>query len=148
MCWQPLLLCVSQEAPSRKIWEIMNMKYPSTPENVPALSKALSNHLNRCFVDYPITILVQVFLFGLCWLPKINNVCKSLQSALQEPKQHRGIFQKRFQRVRWWVCSQNPPSPFSEYALEVSIPGKIYSKKHLISDFSAHHDSSIQVQMA
>ncbi len=53
------MLCVSEETSSCKIREI-KMKHPSTPVNVPALSKALSYRPNRCFVNYIITDLVQL----------------------------------------------------------------------------------------
>ena len=56
------------------------------PVNVSELGKALKKHPNRCFVNYLITSLVQGFLAGLSFLPKVSHVCNNLQLALKEPE--------------------------------------------------------------
>ncbi len=59
---------------------------PSTPVNVAELGKALKKHPNCCFVNYLLTGLVQGFMAGLLWLPKVSHTCSNLQSALKEPE--------------------------------------------------------------
>lgn len=120
------------------------MKHPSTPVNVPALSKALSNHPNRCFVNYLITGLVQGFLAGLCWLPKVTHVCKNLQSALKEP----GVVDELLlKEVKNGYMIGPLLKPFFSIfrSSPIGIATRKYSnKKRLIIDLSAPHDSSVK----
>lgn len=113
-----------------------NTKHPSTPVNVPALSKTLSKHPNRSFVNYLLTGLVQGFLAGLCWLPNITHVCKNLQSALKEPE----IVDRK-----GYMIGPFFKSPFSIFRVSpLGIATRKYSpKKGLIINLSAPHDSSI-----
>ena len=139
---QPPILCVSPEASSCKIGEI-NEKHPSTPVNVPALSKALSNHPNRCFVNYLITGLVQGFLAGLCWLPKATPVSKNLRSALKEPEMVDELLAKEVKKG--YMIGPLSKSPFSIFRVSpIGVATRKYSnKKRLIIDLSAPHNSSI-----
>ncbi len=124
-----LALC---PAPSCKIGEI-NMKHPSTPVNVSALSKALSKHPSRCSVNYLITGLVQGFLAGLCWLPKVTHVCKNLQSALKEPEIVDELLSKG--ATKGYMVGPFSESPFSIYRVSPRMlqPGNIHSKNISLS---------------
>ena len=119
------------------------MKHPSTPVNVPALSKALSNHPNKCFVNYLITGLVQGFLAGLCWLPKVTHICKNLQSAFKEPEVVDELLAKEVKKG--FMIGPLSKSLFSIFRVSpIGVATRKYSnKKRLIIDLSAPHDSSI-----
>ncbi|KAK0136892.1 hypothetical protein N1851_026914 [Merluccius polli] len=60
--------------------------HPSTPINMPTLSKFLLLHPDPCFVDHLITGLSQGFRVGVLSPLSANYVAKNLQSALAEPK--------------------------------------------------------------
>ena len=113
---------------------------PSTPINVPELGKALKKHPNRCFVNYLITGLVQGFLAGLIWLPKMSFFCKNLQSALKEPKVVDTLLEKEV--TKGFMIGPFDKSPFSTTRINpIGIATRKYSgKKRLIMDLSAPHN--------
>ncbi|KAJ8259625.1 hypothetical protein GJAV_G00171580 [Gymnothorax javanicus] len=139
---QPPKICVSKEGASCKIREI-NAKHPSMPVNVPALSKALKNHPNRCFVNYLITGLVQGFLAGLCWLPTTTHVCKNLQTAVKEPKVVDELLEK--ETKKGFMIGPFSKSPFSLFRVSpIGVATRKYSgKKRLIIDLSAPHNGPV-----
>ena len=116
---------------------------PSTPVNVPALSKALTNHPVRSFVNYLITGLVQGFFAGLCWLPTSTHVCKNLQSALKEPEVVADLLQKEVRKG--FMIGPFSKSPFSPFRVSpIGIATRKYSgKKRLIIDLSAPHNGPV-----
>ena len=113
---------------------------PSTPINVPELGKALKKHPNRCFVNYLITGLVQGFLAGLIWLPKMSFFCKNLQSALKEPEVVDTLLEKEI--TKGFMIGPFDKSPFSTTRINpIGIATRKYSgKKRLIIDLSAPHN--------
>lgn len=129
---------MSKNGASCEIGEI-NPFQPSMIVNVPALSKALRNHPNRCFVNYLITGLVQGFLGGLCWLPKTTHVCKNYQSALKEPEVVDKLLEKGF------MIGPFSKSPFSLFRVRpIGVATCKYSgKKRLIIDLSAPHNGPV-----
>lgn len=74
---------------SQMLHEI-NVKHPSSPGNVPPLSK-------RCFVNNLITAVAHGFIAGLFWLPKVTHVCKNLQTARARSKWYAPIKQGKKQ---------------------------------------------------
>ncbi len=133
---------MSKKGASCTIEEI-NSVQPSTPVNVPALSKALRNHPNRCFVNYLITGLVQGFLAGLCWLPKTTHVCKNLQSAFKEPEVVDELLEKEIKKG--FMIGPFSKSPFSLFRVSpIGVATRKYSgKKRLIIDLSAPHNGPV-----
>ncbi|XP_062249448.1 uncharacterized protein LOC133958576 [Platichthys flesus] len=133
---------ICEEAPAYKRGEI-NMKHPSTPVNVPALSLALSKHPCGSFVNYLITGLVQGFLAGLCWLPKVTHVCKNLQSACKEPEVVDELLSKEVKKG--YMIGPLSKLHFPIFRVSpIGIATRKYSnKKRLIIDLSAPHNSTI-----
>ncbi|XP_053301806.1 uncharacterized protein LOC128460587 [Pleuronectes platessa] len=133
---------MANEAPARKRGEI-NMKHPSTPVNVPALSLALSKHPCGSFVNYLITGLVQGFLAGLCWLPKVTHVCKNLQSACKEPEVVDELLSKEVKKG--YMIGPLSKLHFPIFRVSpIGIATRKYSnKKRLIIDLSAPHNCTI-----
>ncbi len=72
---------------------------PSTLVNISELGKALEKHPNHCFANYLITGLVQGFLAGLIWLPKVSFVCNNSQSSLKEPEVVDELLTKEVKKV-------------------------------------------------
>ena len=112
--------------------------------NVPALSNALKDHPNRSFVNYLITGLVQGFLAGLCWLPKITHVCRNLQSAFKEPAVVDELLKKETSKGH--MIGPFSKSPFSLFRVSpIGVATRKYSgKKRLIVDLSSPHNGSVQ----
>lgn len=124
-------------------WEKIKKMHPSTPVDVPALSAALSDHPNKCWVKYLITGLMQGFLAGLCCLPKVSHVCKNLRSALAEPSTVDELLAKEMRKGH--LIGPFEGSPFSLFRVSpIGLATRKYSgKKRLIFDLSAPHRGDI-----
>lgn len=112
--------------------------------NVPELGRALKRHPNRCFVNYLITGLVQGFLAGLVWLPKVSFTCSNLQSALKEPEVVDSLLAKEIKKG--FMIGPFEKSPFPTMRINpIGIATRKYSgKKRLIIDLSAPHNNEAQ----
>lgn len=115
-------------------------KNPSTLVNIPERGKALEKHPNRCFVNYLIMGLVQGFLAGLVWLPKVSFVCNNLQSALKESEVVDALLEKEVKKG--FMIGPFDKSPFlTTHINPIGVATCKYSgKKRLIIDLSAPHD--------
>ena len=100
----------------------------------------MKKHPIRCFVNYLIIDLIQGFVTGLCFLPKVTHVCNNCQSALKEP----GIVDKLLAKVdeRGYMTRpyDDPPIIHFPYKPRGHSNMQISGKKHLILDFLAPHD--------
>lgn len=94
-------------------------KHPSTTINVHELSKKLSSHPNRCFVNFLLTGLVQDFLADLSFLPPGIHVFKNLLSALKDPKTVATLIQKELDTG--YLIGPFLTSPFKASLLVASL---------------------------
>lgn len=116
------------------------MNNPSTPVNISELRKALEKHQNRCFVNYLFTVLIQGFLAGLSFLPKVSHVCNNIQSALKEPETADKLLATEVEKG--YMIGPYDSPPFSTFRINpIGIAMRKYSEKIMI-DLSAPHDDS------
>lgn len=108
------------------------------------LGKALKKHPNRCFVNYLLTGLVQGFMAGLLWLPKLSFSCNNLQSALKEPEVVDTLLEKEVRKG--FMIGPLDKSPFPVSRINpIGVATRKYSgKKRLIIDLSAPHHDEVQ----
>ncbi len=107
------------------------------------LGKALQKHPNRSFVNYLLTGLVQGFMAGLIWLPKMSHICHNLQSAIKEPEIVDSLLEKEVKKG--FMIGPLDESPFPVTRINpIGIATRKYSgKKRLIIDLSApHHEGA------
>lgn len=110
---------------------------PSTPINVPKLGQALRKHPDRCFVDYLLTGLVQVFFAGLLHFPAVSFHCHNLLSASQEPETVDTLLKKEVKKGFMIGPFDNSPFPIFRVSPKGVATRKYSGKKRLIIDLSA-----------
>jgi serine/threonine protein kinase len=118
----------------------MISQQPTTPINIEALSRELSNHPDRQFVQYLVQGCTSGFDTGFDSLPTEPLVCKNLQSAMKDPLAVSALIKKELQKG--FLAGPFPEIPYPLYRINpVGLAEHKYSKKkRLIVDMSAPHN--------
>ena len=122
---------------------LSNMFLPSTPINILALEKELTNHPNPSFVDYLLSGIKKGFHTGVSSHNTTNFESKHLQSAIKEPDCVSQLLSNELES-KFWIGPFSH-APFKSYRVSpIGLDEHKYShKKRLIVDLSAPHDNPL-----